>query len=223
MSRLLEIMVGIETYQIPQHHGHILIDVQLENFDNIMSYRRIEPYKDKKNNRIFFNSVNFAEALTLGMIAPVQCFFSPKTDILYSGLEYENIRLARTTLITTKFIDRCLEEASDVFKLSEEPINRINSAVERLQWEDRISKKIYCIYQLDSLLKMINDKDLPGDPINFMEMPDVKYMDIHINSLKKEIEDIRKTHKNYLDEQFLYRTLHAEHINIYHSKELILK
>lgn len=222
MSRLLEAMVGIESYQIPQHHGHVLIDVQLETFDNIMSCKRSDPYKDKENKRIFFNSVNFADAIIIGMIAPVQSFFAPRTDILYSGLEYENIRLARTTLITTTFIDRCIEEADEVYKLSEEPINRINSAVERSQWEDRISKKILCIYQLDSLLKMIKDKDLPGEPIDFTAMPDIKYMNRHIDSLKKEIESIRKMHKNYLDEQFIYRTLHAEHINIYHSKAFVL-
>ncbi len=222
MSRLLEIMVGIESYQIPQHHGHVLIDVQLDTFDNIISCKRSDPHKDKDNSRIFFNSVNFAEALILGMIAPVQSFFAPRTDILFSGLEYENIRLARTTLITTKFIDRCLEEADEVFKFSEEPINRINSAIERSQWEERISRKIYCIYQLDSLLKMIKDIDLPGEPLDFTSMPDVKYMNRHIDSIKKEIESIRKMHKNFLDEQFLFRTLHSEHINIYHSKALVL-
>ncbi len=216
MSRLLEAMVGIETYQIPQHHGHILLDVKLESFDNIISNKRSDPYKD--GGKMFFNSVNFAESLILGFIPCIQSLFVPKEDVLYSGLEYENLRLARASFITTKFIDRCLGEFEEVFKLSEEVINRVNQAVERSQWEDRISKKIYAIYQLDSLLKMIKDVDLPGDPINFLEIPSVELMNKHIDKLKKEITEIRKTHKNYLDDQFVYRTLHAEHINIYNSK-----
>ena len=217
-NRLLEVMVGIETYQIPQHHGHLLLHVNLETFDNIMECKRTDPCRD--GSKMYFNSVNFAQSLILGYIPCVQSLFSPATDVLYSGLEYENLKLARETFITTTFIDRCLGEADDVFKLSEGIINKINSEVARSEWEDRISKKIYCIYQLDSLLKMMRNITLPGHPINFTEMPDLKYMNRHIEKLKKEINEMRKTHKNYLDESFVYRTLHAEYINIYNSKSI---
>lgn len=216
MSKLLEILVGIESYQIPEHHQYAIVDVSLEHFDNIITCQKSDPYKT--DGKYFFNSVNFAESLILGFRHSVQCLFAPKQDILYSDLEYENLRLARNTFITTKFIDRCIDEFNDMFQASEEPIRRINSAVERADWQDRVSKKIYCIYQLDSLLKMIKDKDLPGEPINFLEIPSTKHMDRHIKELKKEVEGIRKTHKNILDEQFIYRTLHVQYINIFYSK-----
>lgn len=207
--RLFEILTGLEVYEIPEHHGHTIVSVSLESLDNIMS--DFESPAKKKDNKIFFNTKTFARAIIGGFIPAVQSLFVKDDYILHEGSEFEALRASRAALIGDAFIDRCLSEFDDVYAMSNEPFQS-NLAFDRNAWEDRVSKKIYCIYQLDSCLKVMNDQDLPGEPLDFTKMPDIPAMNKYISDLKDKIIDARKELYVPIDYNFIIRTLRVQYL-----------
>lgn len=216
--KILEALVGIESYQIPQHHGYVILNVELENFDNLMACVQHQTYRD--GNKIYFKSTDFAKSLLTGFVSSVQSLFVSGNEIHYKSLEFENLRQARQVFVSTQFLDRCLLEYEEMLKLSNEPIRKINPEIERKDWEDRMSCKIYCLYQLDSCLKIIQNKELPGDPLDINLMPDTKLIDRELDKMKKEIVKHKEKTVNFLDDTFVYRTLHSEYITIFNSKNI---
>lgn len=207
--KLFEVLTGLEVYQIPEHHGHTIVVVSLEPIENIISEFKVSA--KKKDNKIFFNTREFAGALVSGFIPAVQCLFVDETSVLDESPEYQTLRAARHTFVTDTFIDRCIEEFNEVYAMSNE-IFQNKGAFDRKAWEDRISKKIYCIYQLDSCLKMMQNKDLPGDPLDFTKFPDLPNMDRVIKELLEEIKKHKKDLYLPIDYNFILRTLRVQYL-----------
>lgn len=207
--RLFEILTGLEVYEIPEHHGHTIVSVSLEPIENIISEINV-PAK-KKDNKIFFNTHTYAKAIIDGFIPAVQSLFVKEDYILHSSTEFEALRVSRMALLGETFIDRCMSEFDDVYAMSNEPFQS-NIAFDRAAWEDRVSKKIYCIYQLDSCLKMMENKDLPGDPLDFTKFPDIPAMNNVIADMLEKVNKSKKEIYLPIDYNFIIRTLRVQYL-----------
>ena len=208
--RLFEILTGLEVYEIPEHHGHTILSVVLEPIENIISEFDV-PAK-KKDSKIFFNTKTYARSIIDGFIPSIQALFVKDEYILHSSAEFEALRASRSALVGDVFIDRCLSEFEDVYAMSNEPFQS-QIAFDRAAWEDRISKKIYCIYQLDSCLKIMDNKDLPGEPLDFTKFPDIPTMNTEIKNLLEKIKKSRKEIYLPIDYNFIIRTLRVQYLH----------
>ena len=212
--RLAEVLTGIETYQIPEHSQHIIVKVDLEPLEDIISHY-IPMAKKKDDYTVEMNSYRFAMALIDGYVPAVHSLFVNESYILYSGLEFETLRASRDQLIGTAFIDRSLSEFDQIFKESNIPFEQV-TMFDKEQWKNRISLKIYCIFQLDSLYRILNHQEIPGEPINFLELYDLPQMDAYIDRLYEKVKDKTMEYKKNIykeiDFNFIIRTLRIDYI-----------
>ena len=211
MKKLFEILTGIENYSIPEMHGFIIVEVFLESMEDILSFN---PPVNKKteDGRAYFNTKGFTIALQEGYIPAVECLFINKDLLKDICLEYEAIREKRQIFVTQKFVSRAISEFNSVWNMSKKPIDDSNQN----DWREMAYCKVYAMYQLDSLLKMMKNMDLPGEPFDFTKYPDLSMMDRKIEKYLEEIEKLKVDLPDTIDSVFVLKSLRADYLTKIH-------
>jgi hypothetical protein len=104
MTKLIEVLTGVEIYQIPDMFGHAILKVHLEKIEDLL----LEDYslQAKNENELNFNTRGFADAISSGFIPAIECFFVHRDFVTEKSLEYENLRAERMSFVTTKYANR---------------------------------------------------------------------------------------------------------------------
>jgi hypothetical protein len=210
MTKLFEILTGVELYQIPDMFGHTIIKVHLEKIEDLL----VEDYslQAKNENEINFNTRGFADAISTGFLPAIECLFVHKDFITDPSLEYENLRAERMSFITTEYAKRVIGEFEQVFRESEGIIIDPYKPNQE-DWKVKIRMKLYCIYQLDSFIQISKNNDLPGKPLDFSKLYDVDLINNYIEKLKEEALEISKNLPEQIDYKFIIRTLRIEYLS----------
>jgi|LNFM01.1.fsa_nt_gb hypothetical protein len=210
MTKLIEVLTGVEIYQIPDMFGHAIVKVHLEKIEDLL----LEDYslQAKNENELNFNTRGFADAISSGFIPAIECFFVHRDFVTEKSLEYENLRAERMSFVTTKYANRVMEEFDHLFKESETILidpYRPNQE----DWKTKIRMKLYCIYQLDSFIQITKNNDLPGKPLDFSKLFDVDIINNYITKLKEEALEISNKLPEHLDYKFIVKTLRIEYFS----------
>jgi len=210
--KLFEILTGIEIYQLPEMFGHKKVSVFLEPIEDILI--RDVPYSKQDENTIYFNTSGYAEALVSGFLPAVECLFIDKSAItLDPGLEYEELRINRSQFVTKNYFDRAISEFEEVFKYSETIVKSSPKNKEQFkkEWKECIRVKLYCTYQLDSLIKILKNKDIPGEAFNIKNFYDVEVCNKNIETLKEQAISLGKDLPEKCDYIFIIKSLRVDY------------
>ena len=210
MSKLFSGLTGIEVYQIPDMVGHEIVHIELEKLEDILSGDYGSSYQ--MPNAIYFNTKGFVDALDAGDLSAVTSLFIDDKFILHWSLESNTLREKRELMVNTKFADRALMEATKIFDASNvDIINTINSVEEELLWKEKAKKKFYTLCLLDSSVKVIQNKTIPGDIKDLYLYADLNLMDRDILELFKELSDLKKSLPEIIDKRTAFRILRVEY------------
>ena len=210
---MFEVLTGIELYHIPEMFGHCIITVNLESLEDIIVGD--VALSQRQDDKITFNTKGYAEAIANGFLPAIESLFVHHDYVTDISLEYENLVSQRKYYVTENYIDRALSEFEEMLAYSE-TIKIDNDEFEHVKkdlWKQKLKVKFYCMYQLDSLLKIMKDITLPGDPFKFEQISDIDIIDKNIQNLKTEVLDMKSSFYNEIDYLFLIKTLRVEHLN----------
>lgn len=212
--KLFEIITGIEIYKFPDMFGHIKVSVFLEPIEDILI--KDVPYSKQEDSIAYFNTSGFVQAMATGYLPAIECFFVDKDAIVFdNGLEYEELRLNRSSFVTKEYFNRAIAEFEEVFKYSKGVITVSPKDKDeyKKQWKECIKAKIYCIYQLDCIIKILKDKNIPGEPFDISNFYDIDVCDINIERMKEEALKLSEDLPEKFDYIYAIKVLRVVHFN----------
>lgn len=210
MQKLFNGLTGIEIYQIPEMIGHEIISVDLEPIEEILSGDYGSVYSH--GNMTTFNTKGFVEALEAGDISAVSSLFIDQNFIMKASIEWAALTEKRDTMVNLNFLNRVYAESNKIFESSNEDIvNTINNVEEEHLWKIKAKKKFYALCLLDTGIKVIENKTIPGAINDLYLYADLSILDKDINDMFKKLLSFKDKLPVNIDKRTAFKTLRVEY------------